>query len=161
MDANWRWIHGVNSYANCYEGDSWSNQFCPDNDSCAKNCQVEGVEQKEWESIYGITTDGGNSLNLKLKQGNNVGSRSYMMASNTEYEMFNLLNQEFTITVDVSNLPCGVNGALYFVSMDNTGNMEGNNKAGAAYGTGYCDAQCPHDIKFIKGSANSDGWTKG
>ena len=26
------------------------------------------------------------------------------------------------------------------------------------YGTGYCDAQCPHDIKFIGGKANSEGW---
>lgn len=25
------------------------------------------------------------------------------------------------------------------------------NKAGAKYGTGYCDTQCPHDIKFISG----------
>lgn len=25
------------------------------------------------------------------------------------------------------------------------------NKAGAKYGTGYCDAQCPHDEKFIWG----------
>ncbi|CAK4346242.1 unnamed protein product [Aphanomyces euteiches] len=24
------------------------------------------------------------------------------------------------------------------------------NKAGAAYGTGYCDAQCPHDINQAK-----------
>ena len=29
------------------------------------------------------------------------------------------------------------------------------NKAGAAYGTGYCDAQCPHDLKFIDGEANT------
>ncbi|KAM7207445.1 Concanavalin A-like lectin/glucanase domain containing protein [Naviculisporaceae sp. PSN 640] len=30
------------------------------------------------------------------------------------------------------------------------------NKAGAKYGgTGYCDAQCPHDLKFINGEANS------
>jgi cellulose 1,4-beta-cellobiosidase len=34
----------------------------------------------------------------------------------------------------------------------------GNNKAGAKYGTGYCDAQCPHDIKFIDGEANTIGW---
>jgi len=27
---------------------------------------------------------------------------------------------------------------------------EGNN-AGAKFGTGYCDAQCPHDIKYING----------
>ena len=32
------------------------------------------------------------------------------------------------------------------------------NKAGAKYGTGYCDAQCPRDIKFINGLANIEGW---
>jgi cellulose 1,4-beta-cellobiosidase len=32
------------------------------------------------------------------------------------------------------------------------------NTAGAKYGTGYCDSQCPHDIKFIDGLANSAGW---
>merc|ERR1712226_1290157 len=32
------------------------------------------------------------------------------------------------------------------------------NKAGAAYGTGYCDAQCPHDMKWINGEANSLEW---
>jgi cellulose 1,4-beta-cellobiosidase len=34
----------------------------------------------------------------------------------------------------------------------------GANKAGPKYGTGYCDAQCPRDIKFINGVANSQGW---
>ena len=29
------------------------------------------------------------------------------------------------------------------------------NKGGAKYGTGYCDAQCPHDVKWINGKANS------
>lgn len=72
--------------------------------------------------------------------------------------MFKLLNQEFTFTVDVSNMPCGINGALYFVEMNENGDKGGNNMAGAGYGTGYCDAQCPHDIKFINGAANSDGW---
>ena len=32
------------------------------------------------------------------------------------------------------------------------------NKAGAKYGTGYCDAQCPHDLKFINGEANCEDW---
>lgn len=32
------------------------------------------------------------------------------------------------------------------------------NRAGAKYGTGYCDAQCPHDIKWINGKANSGQW---
>jgi len=35
---------------------------------------------------------------------------------------------------------------------------KGNNKAGAKFGTGYCDSQCPHDIKFINGKANVAGW---
>ena len=72
--------------------------------------------------------------------------------------MFQLLGKEFTFTVDVSQMPCGVNGALYFVEMDKTGNKGNGNNAGAAYGTGYCDAQCPHDIKFIDGEANVEGW---
>lgn len=97
-------------------------------------------------------------MKLQLVQNGNVGSRSYMLNNANEYEMFMLLGQEFTFTVDVSQLPCGVNGALYFVAMDKTGNKEGLNNAGAAFGTGYCDAQCPHDIKFIEGTANSEGW---
>jgi cellulose 1,4-beta-cellobiosidase len=58
-------------------------------------------------------------------------------------------------------LPCGLNGALYFSQMDADGGVaksNGNNKAGPKYGTGYCDAQCPRDIKFINGVANSAGW---
>ena len=29
------------------------------------------------------------------------------------------------------------------------------NKVGAGFGTGYCDAQCPHDVKYINGEPNS------
>ncbi len=82
------------------------------------------------------------------------------MASDDKYRLFNLLNKEFTMDVDVSKLPCGLNGAVYFSEMDEDGGLsrfEGN-KAGAKYGTGYCDSQCPQDIKFINGEANVDGW---
>ena len=67
-----------------------------------------------------------------------------------------LKGQEFTFDVDVSNLPCGLNGALYFVAMDADGGLAKypDNKAGANYGTGYCDAQCPQDIKFINGKVS-------
>jgi cellulose 1,4-beta-cellobiosidase len=73
------------------------------------------------------------------------------------YEMFHLKNREFTFDVDVSNLPCGLNGALYFVEMDHDGGLSeyANNKAGAKYGTGYCDSQCPQDVKFINGLVSS------
>ncbi|CAE6459644.1 unnamed protein product [Rhizoctonia solani] len=75
--------------------------------------------------------------------------------------MFKLKNQEFTFDVDVSNLPCGLNGALYFSEMAADGGKSkyANNKAGAKYGTGYCDAQCPRNIKFINGEANVARWT--
>jgi cellulose 1,4-beta-cellobiosidase len=67
--------------------------------------------------------------------------------------VFNLLGNEFTMDVDVSKLGCGLNGAVYFVSMDADGGMSkySGNKAGAKYGTGYCDSQCPRDLKFIDG----------
>lgn len=52
---------------------------------------------------------------------------------------------------------CGLNGALYFVSMDADGGMSkySGNQAGAEYGTGYCDSQCPRDLKFIGGQVSS------
>ena len=81
-----------------------------------------------------------------------------MLDDADNYEMFMLKNQEFTFDVDVSNMPCGVNGALYFVEMSKDGDKSSANKAGAHYGTGYCDAQCPQDIKFINGEANVLGW---
>jgi len=52
-----------------------------------------------------------------------------------------------------------MNGAMYFSEMQaNGGKGIGRNQAGAKYGTGYCDAQCPHDIKFIDGEANVIDW---
>ena len=75
------------------------------------------------------------------------------MESDSAYKTFNMKNQEFSFDVDMSKLPCGLNGALYFSQMDADGGLAKypTNKAGAKYGTGYCDAQCPHDIKFIQG----------
>jgi cellulose 1,4-beta-cellobiosidase len=161
LDANWRWVHSTAGATNCYTGNTWDATLCPDANTCAENCAVDGAE---YSATYGITTSG-DSLKLDFvtnnANGKNVGSRVYLMASNTEYEMFKLLNQEFTFDVDVSNLPCGLNGAVYFSQMDADGGLSKypNNKAGAQYGTGYCDSQCPRDIKFINGMANSAGWT--
>jgi len=84
-----------------------------------------------------------------------------MMDTDSSYQQFKLLNKEFTFTADVANLPCGLNGALYFVEMNKNGDIGGGNAAGAKYGTGYCDAQCPNDLKFINGEANAEGWKGG
>ncbi|KAG8962772.1 Exoglucanase 1 [Tulasnella sp. 419] len=155
LDSNWRWLHTTSGFTNCYTGNAFDSSICPDGVTCAQNCALEGAN---YSGTYGITTSG-NSLTLKFKTGSNVGSRVYLMASETKYQMFNLLNKEFTFDVDVNTLGCGLNGALYFSSMPEDGGLSANNVAGAKYGTGYCDAQCPRDIKFINGEANVDGWT--
>ena len=49
--------------------------------------------------------------------GDNIGARVYLLESDNKYQMFKLLNREFTFDVDVSTLECGINGALYFVEM--------------------------------------------
>jgi len=156
LDANWRWLHTTSGYTNCYTGDEWDTSICTDGATCAAACALDGAD---YEGTYGITASS-ESLKLQFVTGSNVGSRVYLMETNTTYQMFNLLNNEFTFTVDVSNLPCGLNGALYFVEMDEDGGLSeySTNKAGAAYGTGYCDSQCPKDIKFIDGVANVEGW---
>ncbi|QRV92834.1 beta-1,4-D-glucan cellobiohydrolase [Ceratobasidium sp. AG-Ba] len=93
--------------------------------------------------------------------GKNSGSCVYMMASDSSYQMFKVKNQEFTFDVDVSKLPCGLNRIPYFSAMDVDGVLSKytNNKAGAKYGTGYCDAQCSRDTKFINGEGNVIDWT--
>ena len=86
-------------------------------------------------------------MNLYL---NNAGvttlasPRAYLLANETQYDMFKLLNQEITYDIDVSQVPCGINGALYLSEMLADGGYNSQtNPAGAKYGTGYCDAQCP------------------
>ncbi|KAK4251886.1 glycoside hydrolase [Corynascus novoguineensis] len=161
LDANWRWTHVTDGYTNCYTGNAWNETACPDGATCASNCAIDGAD---YEGTYGISTPEAGALKLNFvtagqEGGQNVGSRVYLM-NGDKYRLFNLLNKEFTLDVDVSNLPCGLNGAVYFSEMDEDGGLsrfEGN-QAGAKYGTGYCDSQCPQDIKFINGEANVEGW---
>ncbi|KAG8748995.1 Exoglucanase 1 [Ceratobasidium sp. 428] len=160
LDANWRWVHTTSGYTNCYTGQKWDSTICSDPVTCAQNCAVDGAD---YAATYGITVSG-NALSMKFvtkTDNTNIGSRVYLLADDSTYQMFKVKNQEFTFDVDVSNLPCGLNGALYFSAMDADGGLSKytNNKAGAKYGTGYCDAQCPRDIKFINGEANVLDWT--
>lgn len=161
LDANWRWTRKAGAgYDNCYTGTEWDKTVCDTPADCAKNCDLEGNAKAAWQANYGVTSDG-SALNLAYQAGHNVGSRTYLMEDETHYKMFKLLNREFTFEVDVSKLPCGVNGALYFSEMQADGGTSefSGNSAGAKYGTGYCDAQCPHDVKFINGEANTLDWS--
>ena len=132
---------------------------CPDPTTCASHCALEGAD---YEGTYGIHA-AGDELQLDFvthgSYGDNVGSRVYLLDGEDKYHLFKLKNREFSVTIDDSALGCGLNGALYFVGMSEDGDAgKGANTAGAKYGTGYCDAQCPHDIKFIDGEANILDW---
>jgi len=156
LDSNWRWVHNVGGSTNCYTGNTWDATLCPNDATCAANCALDGAN---YSGTYGVTTSG-NALTLDFVTGSNVGSRLYLLSSNTEYQKFDLLNSEFAFDVNVSQLPCGLNGALYFSEMPLDGGVSAfpTNKAGAEYGTGYCDSQCPRDLKFIDGQGNVAGW---
>ncbi|SPN99067.1 uncharacterized protein DNG_02106 [Cephalotrichum gorgonifer] len=87
-------------------------------------------------------------------------SRLYLLASTAKYEMFTLLNNEIAFDVELSSLDCGLNGALYFVMMEEDGGMGRypTNTAGAEFGTGYCDSKCSQGLRFVGGKANNEGW---
>lgn len=162
LDSNWRWTHKAGETTNCYTDSEWDVSVCPDGDTCAQNCAAGAVDEKTWEGTYGVKQNG-NGVDVGfVTQGPysvNVGSRSYMMEDTKEYKLFNMLQKELSFDVDLSNMPCGTNAAIYFSEMEKTGNLGANNKAGAPYGTGYCDGQCARDLKWVNGKANSEGWT--
>jgi len=159
IDANWRWLHGTSDTKNCYDGNKWTDK-CSSPTDCATKCAIEGAT---YDKTYGASTSG-DALTLKFvtkgQYGTNIGSRFYLMGSASKYQMFTLLNNEFTFDVDLSTVDCGLNAALYFVAMEEDGGMksQSSNKAGAKYGTGYCDGQCARDLKFVGGKANIQGW---
>ncbi len=67
---------------------------------------------------------------------NPASPRVYLLADDGKYAMMSLLNQELSVDVDLSALPCGENGAFYLSEMAADG------RGGAEAGNGYCDAQC-------------------
>ncbi|KAI0009692.1 glycoside hydrolase family 7 protein [Xylariaceae sp. FL0662B] len=159
IDSNWRWIHGLEGTENCYDGNEWTSE-CSGADDCATNCAIEGAD---YDTTYGASTSG-DALTLKFvtehEYGTNIGSRFYLMESEDTYQTFTLRDNEFAFDVDLSTVDCGLNAALYMVAMEADGGMSSypSNKAGAKYGTGYCDAQCARDLKFVGGKANVEGW---
>jgi len=159
MDAQWRWTHDK-KMTNCLtpKDAKWQPADAPDGRTAAANCALEGMTLDKYKTTYGVSTIPG-GIKLNFVNGQSIGSRLYMMEDESTYKMFKLLNKEFTFDVDVSTLECGLNGAVYFVEMEANGGLgKGNNTAGAKFGTGYCDAQCPHDLKFVDGEGNVKNW---
>lgn len=159
IDAEWRWIHKDNTYTNCYEYGSWNTTVCPDGVTCAENCALDGAT---YQRVYGVTVKNGNLTLPWLTHfdfSSNVASRLFVLDEGSEdrYKMWKLLNREIAFDVDVSKLPCGMSGNLYLVGMDEDGGMARfkTNRVGARYGTGYCDASCPKNLRFISGEVSA------
>ncbi|EPE27520.1 Concanavalin A-like lectins/glucanase [Glarea lozoyensis ATCC 20868] len=168
LDAEWRWIHEKNSYTTCFEDGHWlekgypNKTLCPDDATCTENCVLEGTEYQSmgiWPKNDAVTLKYYNYLDYSMSK----GARLFMLRPDgKQYNLFKLLNKEISFEVDVSKLPCGISADVKFVAMDSNGgfNKFQGNTAGAAYGTGYCDASCPRDLRFINGQANVKNWTE-
>lgn len=159
LDEFYRNIHDVNDTSiSCGTYAALNTTLCPDVESCAENCALEGLNY----TANGIRTEGDALIMnqfVKLPNGtyDSVGPRAYLLdVGEEDYELFQMLNMEISFDVDVSKLVCGMNGALYLTEMEATGGRNALNPAGASYGTGYCDAQCSR-LAWINGEANPNG----
>ncbi|KXX81013.1 Exoglucanase 1 [Madurella mycetomatis] len=161
LDANWRWLHKIDDYRSCYEGQNWNAGVCNSDANCTAICALEGAQYKE---VYGVVA-GNDSFSQRLRTNfefaYNIGSRLFLLESKNRYQTFTLLNNELAFDVDLSTVECGINSALFFVPMDPDGGQARfpTNKAGAEYGTGFCDSTCTRELKFIGGTANMEGWS--
>ncbi|KAL9048265.1 MAG: hypothetical protein Q9162_007801 [Coniocarpon cinnabarinum] len=148
LDSGTHTLGNANSGANC--------AGCSTAQACADACALQGITDY---ASHGVTTSG-NSMHLQqYLNGRSVSPRVYLLDPDGQnYSLLKLLNQEVSFDVDVSNAPCGMNGALYLSEMEADGGRSTLNPAGAAYGTGYCDAQCgaPSYINGVK-NVNSQG----
>jgi cellulose 1,4-beta-cellobiosidase len=157
MDANWRWIHNASGYDNCYSWNQWEPRICSEVDKCTANCAYEGVA---YAHSSGLSTSG-DRLTQKFYTyadfSYSVNSRVFLLETEEKYQTFTLMDNELAFDVDLSTVECGINSGLRFVEMDSDGGMAKypTNKAGAKFGTGYCDSSCPQSIRFIGGKVSA------
>jgi len=155
LDANYRWLYNV-------AGSTCDSR----NPAEQESCFLQGVDHFSYQQTYGVYVGTGTKSEILLRYASlgkyasepNYGSRVFVTdPAAGRYGMFNLLGKEIAFTIDISNVPAGMNAAVYLVSMDATGNLGARyadgkeNGAGWKRGLGYCDAQCPRDMKFVQG----------
>ncbi|KAF3107521.1 hypothetical protein TWF102_006909 [Orbilia oligospora] len=142
LDWNTRSIHTISTGEPCKTSIGVDRRICPNQLTCFKQCVVEGLDYY----AYGVSTSG-DALQLSQfsQQFQDAPSpRVYLLGADGNYVLFKLKAQEITFEVDVSQLPCGENGALYLAEMMANGGKSTYTPGGANYGGAYCDAQCPH-----------------
>ncbi|KAJ9148532.1 Glucanase [Pleurostoma richardsiae] len=152
LDWNYRSIQTISGGTSCTTGSGVNSNLCPNEATCAQNCVVEGANY----ASAGISTSADALTMYQYVNGQSASPRVYLLGPDGDYEMLQLLGQELSFDVDLSTLPCGENGALYLSEMDATGGRTEYNTGGAAYGSGYCDAQCPVQT-WRNGTLNTAG----
>lgn len=169
LDASHRVPYDPVTLQSCISGwDGWNLDVCQTPTQCASTCHLSGAD---YQGDYGMLTTSyvhapnhhPDLLQMKLVVNgptwDRVGARVFLTSTDTtQYKIFHLLNSELSFDVDLSQAPCGVDASLYLVQMDADGGMAKypGNAAGAKFGTGYCDASCPKNTRWINGEV----WTR-
>lgn len=156
VDWVYHWIHVIGSDDDCTKSSGLNSTLCGTAEECYNNCEIAPATY----SGLGITTS---DTSVTLSQyvtsdgtTSNASPRVYLLDSAGEnYQTLQLLGQEISFDVNVANLPCGENGALFLSEMNSAGGRNQYNPAGAAYGSGYCDTQCGVGSWF-NGTVNTD-----
>jgi cellulose 1,4-beta-cellobiosidase len=98
-------------------GNLWGDKYCPDAATCGKKWVIEGGD---YRGMLEVDASGDGFILTFVTQGQNrtnVGMRLYLyvLKEAKSHQLFNQIDKEFTFSVDVSNLPRGLNGTLYFM----------------------------------------------
>lgn len=156
VDWNYHWIHQIGTDTSCTTSSGLNSTLCGTEEECYTNCEIAPATYSD----LGITaSDDALTLSQYVTSDgvtSNASPRVYLLdPTGEDYSMLQLLGQEISFDVNVANLPCGENGALYLSEMNASGGRSQYNPGGAAYGAGYCDAQCGVGTWF-NGSINTD-----
>lgn len=154
LDSSSHWVHQADGSGCGDWGNGPNATACPTVEACAEACVMEGVS--DYKTV-GVTTQSDSLTMTLLVDGQTKSPRVYLLDETEEkYEMTKFTGGEYSFDVDVSKLPCGMNGALYLSEMEAAGGKSELNPGGASWGTGYCDAQC-YVTPFQNGVVSNGG----
>mmetsp|Transcript_20152 Transcript_20152/g.65105 ORF Transcript_20152/g.65105 Transcript_20152/m.65105 type:complete len:497 (-) Transcript_20152:158-1648(-) len=116
LDANYRWLY-----------DSASKSCSSANESAQESCYLQGSDKESYQGTYGIFV-GADPESTEVGLGYaalgqyastpNYGSRVFvtdMSAEGGGYYLFKLINRELSFTINLRNVPAGMNAAVYLV----------------------------------------------
>jgi cellulose 1,4-beta-cellobiosidase len=130
--------------------------------TCPVDCCIEGADYQ----AHGISTDD-TSLTLDLGASDPDTPKDLVrvltLKDDERYLQPHLIradDSEYTFDLEIRNVPPGYKArvSLHWMWGNGGKGKEKGDKAGARYGTGYCDATCDQGQRFVHGKANYDGW---